>query len=367
MKQLKRDWALILLAALFAAPAASAQTGGVYELTWTTLDGGGGNAAGSPYAVSATIGQNDAGILSGGAYVLEGGFWNTMTPANNPPTLGTVTPSALTSVPGIAQKLSAVYSDPDGYANLDQVSFLVNTTASVANGIRLLYDRTVNKLYLFNNAGTAFVGSCTPGAAGSLSNSRGTLNCRATTVSGSGNNLTVNWNIKPKAAFVSTTKKNLYLYARDMSNAITGWTDKGDWKIKATNLAPTLGTVTPSVLTSASGIARGFRAVYSDADGYANLKQVYFLVNTTASVANGIRLLHDRTMNKLYLYKDAGTGYVGSCTPGTAVSLSNTRGILNCAATTVNGSGMSLTVNWSITPKAAFASATKKKSLSVRT
>ena len=94
---------------------------------------------------------------------------------------------------------------------------------------------------MFNNAGTGFVGSCTPGAAGSLSNSRGTLSCRATTVSRSGNNLTVNWNIKPKAAFVSATKKNLYLYARDMSNAITGWTDKGDWRIKATNLAPTLG------------------------------------------------------------------------------------------------------------------------------
>ena len=123
LRQLQRDGALILLAALFAVPTASAQTGGVYELTWTTLDGGGGNAAGSPYAVSATIGQHDAGILSGGAYVLEGGFWNTMTPANNPPTLGTVTPSALTSMPGIAQKLSAVYSDPDGYGNLDQVSF----------------------------------------------------------------------------------------------------------------------------------------------------------------------------------------------------------------------------------------------------
>ena len=68
--------------------------------------------------------------------------------------------------------------------------------------------------------------------AGSLTNTRGTLNCGATTVIGSGNNLTVNWNITPKAAFASATKKNLYLYARDLSNATAGWTDRGDWTIK---------------------------------------------------------------------------------------------------------------------------------------
>ena len=218
----------------------------------------------------------------------------------------------------------------------------------------------MNKLYLYNDAGTGYVGNCTPGVAGSLSNTRGTLNCAATTVSGSGNNLTVNWNITPKAAFASATTRNLYLFARDMSNAIVGWTDRGDWTIKATNVAPTLGTVTPSVLTSTPAVAQTFSAVYSDADGYANLKQVHFLVNTTASGANGIRLLHDRTVNKLYLFNDAGTGYVGSCTPGVAGSLSNTRGTLNCAATTVSGSGNNLTVNWNITPKAAFASATTR-------
>ena len=111
-----------------------------------------------------------------------------------------------------------------------------------------------------------------------------------------------------------------------MSNASVGWTDKGDWTIKATNVAPTLGSVTPAALTSAPAAAQTFSAVYSDADGYANLKHAYLLVNTTASGANGIYLLHDRTVNKLYLYNDAGTGYVGNCTPGVAGSLSNTPG-----------------------------------------
>ena len=42
---------------------------------WFTLDGGGGEAIGGVYRVSGTIGQPDAGTLSGGNYVIEGGFW----------------------------------------------------------------------------------------------------------------------------------------------------------------------------------------------------------------------------------------------------------------------------------------------------
>lgn len=60
-------WALCLL----ACPG-QAQT---YTLDWFTVDGGGGASAGGIYTVSGTIGQPDAGPLSGGIYKLEGGFW----------------------------------------------------------------------------------------------------------------------------------------------------------------------------------------------------------------------------------------------------------------------------------------------------
>jgi len=282
--------------------------------------------------------------------------------SNSAPKIGTVTPSALTSAPGIAQKLSAVYSDADGYANIRHVHLRINPTSTGAKGIRLSYDRKVNKLFLYNDAGTGYVGNCAPGAAKRLSNTQGTLNCRTTTVTGSGNDLTVTWSITPKAAFVSTTKNNLYLFARDFSNAEVGWKKKGNWTIKATNVAPSLGAVTPAVRTSGPAVAKTFSAVYSDADGYSNLKYAYLLVNTTLVGSHGIKLRHDRTVNKLYLYNDAGTGSVGNCTPGVAGSLSNSQGTLNCKATTVTGSGNNLTIKWNITPQAAFAT-TRKKNL----
>ena len=46
-----------------------------YSLDWSTVDGGGGASTGGVYAVSGTIGQPDAGAMSGGNFTLQGGFW----------------------------------------------------------------------------------------------------------------------------------------------------------------------------------------------------------------------------------------------------------------------------------------------------
>ena len=66
----------LLVAAILGASAALAQTGGGYDLTWSTIDGGGGCSAGSGYQLTGTLGQPDAGAtLSGGVYSVSGGFW----------------------------------------------------------------------------------------------------------------------------------------------------------------------------------------------------------------------------------------------------------------------------------------------------
>src|SRR6266540_3230163 len=46
-----------------------------YAINWFTLDGGGGTSTGGNYTLSGTIGQPDTGMLSGGTYTLQGGFW----------------------------------------------------------------------------------------------------------------------------------------------------------------------------------------------------------------------------------------------------------------------------------------------------
>ncbi len=46
-----------------------------YSIDWYTIDGGGGTSTGGVYSVSGTIGQPDAGHMSGGNFTLDGGFW----------------------------------------------------------------------------------------------------------------------------------------------------------------------------------------------------------------------------------------------------------------------------------------------------
>jgi hypothetical protein len=49
---------------------------GGYELSWWTVDGGGQMySIGGGYELGGTIGQPDAGVLTGGDYTLGGGFW----------------------------------------------------------------------------------------------------------------------------------------------------------------------------------------------------------------------------------------------------------------------------------------------------
>jgi hypothetical protein len=53
----------------------AAASGGGYDLSWYTIDGGGGTSEAGGFTLSGTIGQPDAGTMSGGGYELAGGFW----------------------------------------------------------------------------------------------------------------------------------------------------------------------------------------------------------------------------------------------------------------------------------------------------
>jgi len=73
---MKRATLLIpMIVALLIASIAVAQSGGGYDLAWSTISSGGGTISGGAYALDGSIGQPAAGSLSGGSYTLDGGFW----------------------------------------------------------------------------------------------------------------------------------------------------------------------------------------------------------------------------------------------------------------------------------------------------
>ena len=62
---------VLLLFVVLAASTAGAQ----YEISWYTIDGGGGTSSGGVYTLTGTIGQPDAAYSAGGNYEMLGGFW----------------------------------------------------------------------------------------------------------------------------------------------------------------------------------------------------------------------------------------------------------------------------------------------------
>jgi hypothetical protein len=79
MNNLVTTFALAVL-----ATASHAQSGGPFDLCWSTIDNGGGTSRGGSFALSGTVGQADAGVLTGGSFELEGGFWSCVTVQQTP-------------------------------------------------------------------------------------------------------------------------------------------------------------------------------------------------------------------------------------------------------------------------------------------
>ena len=72
-----RQVLLMSLVVFMVVGAYSAETfaAGPYQISWYTIDGGGGTSTGGPYTLTGTIGQPDAGYSNSDKYELLGGFW----------------------------------------------------------------------------------------------------------------------------------------------------------------------------------------------------------------------------------------------------------------------------------------------------
>jgi hypothetical protein len=68
--------ALMAVATCIITATSTAQSRGAFELNWWTIDGGGAmHTVGGSFELSGTIGQPEAGRMTGGNFQLVGGFW----------------------------------------------------------------------------------------------------------------------------------------------------------------------------------------------------------------------------------------------------------------------------------------------------
>ncbi|BCM93139.1 hypothetical protein IAD21_05027 [Abditibacteriota bacterium] len=269
--------------------------------------------------------------------------------SNVRPTNGTVAPNAAADAPNTARLFTATYSDGNGAADI-QLAYL-SVGANTRYGLRVAYNALQNKLYILNDAGTSYVGGVVPGTGSVLSNSQGSLNCAATTVSSAGNTLTIKWSLSAKATlsnspnFTGNRGYPLLLSAVDKAGLFSNFEGRGYWTISG-NSAPRNVSLQPGGAVSNSvGQDRLFRATYSDPQGWQNLRFAYLQVKT--GTAHTLRCIYDVQNNLLSILNDAGNGQVGGIAPGTNQLLSNSQGSLNVQSSRVRVlNATTLQIDW---------------------
>jgi hypothetical protein len=263
-----------------------------------------------------------------------------------PPTVMSLSP---TSGTGLSQTFTAVYSDPNGVADLSGVGMIFSTGASVASGCALIYVPGSNTIYLYNNAGTALLSTgVIPGSSGSVSNNQCTVNGTGSSTSTNGNNLTVNFALSFSGAFLG--QKNVSLNAAGQT-ASSGFLVKGTW-LPSSAGPPTVVSLLP---TSGSGATETFTAVYSDPNGVPDLTGVGMIFNTSLSAASACAVIYAPNTNLMYLYDNAGTALLPTgVTPGSAGSVSNSQCTVNGTGSSFSVTGNDLTLNVALTFSGMF-------------
>ena len=174
----------------------------------------------------------------------------------------------------------------------------------------------------------------------------------AASVTKSGTNLTLNLPMTFTAAYAGA--KNTYMYAGG-SSATSGWQTMGTWTVPAASGPPTTVSVTPS---SGSGLQQTFALQYADPLGATDLSSVWVWITASfGPLSNTCLIEYASAANQLYLYNDAGTGWLSPATVGAAGTLSNSQCSINMAAASVTKSGTNLTLNLPMTFTAAYAGA----------
>jgi hypothetical protein len=71
-----KTWRTLAAAFAFALLSAVTSHAQSYSIDWSKISGGGGTSTGGVYSVSGTIGQPDAGVMTGANFAITGGFWS---------------------------------------------------------------------------------------------------------------------------------------------------------------------------------------------------------------------------------------------------------------------------------------------------
>jgi hypothetical protein len=161
-----------------------------------------------------------SGWQTKGSWVVPGGS------SNQPPTLGSVTPS---SGSGSNRTFRFTASDPNGYGDLISMQVVFDQSVGVPNTCHLAYGPPANQIFLLNDSRTQWLGGVQLGSGGTLSNGQCSVNLGASSAFGSGNTVTLDLNMTFSGGYSGA--KNIWMYTLDKLYKGPGWQAKGTWTV----------------------------------------------------------------------------------------------------------------------------------------
>jgi hypothetical protein len=275
------------------------------------------------------------------------GSWTVPVATNMPPAPVSVTPS---SGSGSSATFAFTYSDPNGAADIASAHALIQNQVNGHSACYVYYAPATNGLYLYTDVWGTLLGPLTPGVAGTIQNSQCSISGAGSSVSSSGNTLTLRFAATFSSAFAGP--RNLYGYVADQAGQNSGWHTLGAWSVPGGNMAPLPVSVTPA---SGSGTSGTFSFTYSDANGVADLAAVHALIQNQVNGHSACYVVYTPAENKLRLYTDVWGQLLGPVTPGVAGTMQNSQCTISGAGASVSTSANTLTITFPVTFTPGFA------------
>ncbi len=286
---------------------------------------------------------NSGGLSSGWALL---GTWSTVS-ANQPPSVTGIIPY---SGAGLSQLFSFSFSDPNGYTDLNTLFIQITPSLNAIPRCALWYTLSTNTIYVLNDAGNDAFGPYTLGIPGTAQNSQCSVSLASSSISGLGNNITLNLAITFNSSYSGS--KLTYAFAQDNAGALTGWQRLGTWTVGASNQPPTVTGVVPA---SGTGTSQVFSFQFSDGNGFADLATVYGQISPSLNKAPSCSYWYTRSSNALFLINDAGNNATGPFLVGTAGIASNGQCSIDLGASTTSTSGNTMVVSLAVTFKPGYS------------
>jgi hypothetical protein len=149
---------------------------------------------------------------------------------NHAPTLGGITPSSGSTVPGQHFVITTSWRDVDGWRDLKHAYFHIGASPSLAGNVTLMYNRAKDKLWIRSDDGSGWLGGCAPGDVSYIDNSQAAVYCFLTQVSyPDTDTMSVMWYMWFKGGYTGTKKTGLKCKDRHKAKAKGAWL--GTWTI----------------------------------------------------------------------------------------------------------------------------------------